>query len=361
MDLTSENHTDRIRFILNIGVIAIFAIILFALKALIFYLLEDYLFPILDIEILLKTSIMGDILSYIINILNLTLASIFGIKFFNRFVPEKSVSSTSELTLNKTSESEIDTGFNFTGFTMNKFGTQISHAFILLCMVYIPLDCLGYMIPGILDYSAIQFDVFDYSDENYFLFSILPMVGITLILNFFTALREEFTFRELILLNGEKYINSSTAFFYSALAFSYGHFGYILDLTPGLSWGFPLWWGFNALIIGFVSAWYFLKYKKLWPLVLAHLGNNTISSIAIRLYATDQNFYSFTLPYLYGGFIVIGILIYIIKFKVVVKSGKEMIQITKNYVQELDKPSDIFIDLFISLILFLLSMLLIIT
>ncbi len=352
-------HPDRFRFILLIGLIASVSLFLFLLKTGIFQLLDLYLFPYFNSSFSLTDSIVGEIISGTLNILNLFVSSFLGITLLNRIFPKTGSQANNSLSLASSKSELVSPWFTFQGLSVKNFPRQILEGLMLLCMVYIPLDCIGYMFPGILDYSANQFEVFSTDSNNYFKFAFLAMLGITIIRNFLTAMSEEFVFREIYVLSSKKYVNSASAFFYSAIAFSLGHFGYILVLERSYSWLFPVWWGVNALIIGFVSAWYFLKYSRLWPLIIAHLGNNVVSSLALRFYGLERPFWSFTIPRLYGIFIIVGFILYFFKKSVILDFFKQSVEYTRDYFNNLTTGKEKLIDLGLIFLLWFISMLLI--
>ena len=345
----SNPNSGRSHFIIVIGIMALINFTL--------YLLKLTFFSFIDPSNL--SSIGGELVNKFIALVNLFISSYFGLQLFNKFVKNTMDQDHESLSLKKPDKSIVESIPIFRVFTLKQIGIQLFHGILLLCMVYIPLDFLGYTFPGILDYSANQFDAFSSSNQNYFLFPLIGMLGITILTNLITAIQEEFVFRDLLLVNGKKFTNTSLAFLYSSVIFGYAHFSYIFALDSGYSWLFPVWWGLNAFFIGLISAWYFLKYQWIFPLIFAHLGNNIISSLAIRFYVLDKSFWGFTFPYLYGGFLVIGLFGFILYFSRVKHVVFDSFCYIKNYFKEIT-PQEGIIDVMLSILLFIISILLII-
>jgi membrane protease YdiL (CAAX protease family) len=247
----------------------------------------------------------------------------------------------------------------FSAFSLKNFHLRLLDGFGLLLLVYIPLDCLSYIFPDLLEYSASIFDVANTEDPlNYFLFPFGKMVLFTLIFNLFIATREEFIFRGFFLYSGKIHVNRSASYLYSACAFGFAHFSYIFTNT-GYSFLYPVYWGINAFLIGIFSAWYYLKKGNLWPVIIAHLLNNTISSIAIRFHVLGESFWEFTVPFLYGPFIISAIILYIIRLRTIKKIIRENIAYFKEYFETNSNIYEKLFDLVIIGFMFLTSGLLI--
>lgn len=204
----------------------------------------------------------------------------------------------------------------FKGFRFQKFGSQIKDGFLLFICIYIPLDFIGYLIPGVLDYSVNSLNAGVESDpNNYFLFDLPLMLVLTFVIHFFVALREEFLYRELFLTIGRKDMKSPNIFFLSALLFGLAHFNYIfLEQNTGKSFFYPLWWGLNGLIIGIFAAAYFWKNQRIFPVIFAHWMNNFLSAIVVRNFVLEISFWQNTFLYIYLPLLILAMLSIVMKW-----------------------------------------------
>jgi membrane protease YdiL (CAAX protease family) len=184
------------------------------------------------------------------------------------------------------------------------FGKQVEIFLILLCVVYVPLDLLFYLIPGVLQYSISSLT--DNSAGNYFYWEWATMIPITFAIHFCVAFREEYYFRHYVISQGQKELGMSTAWFYSAMTFSLGHFAYIFaPSTLGYSNFYPIIWGFSALLIGSIAGFVFSRTKTIWPVICAHWLNNVISASVLKRYMEGTPFSeNWTFPY--GPIIILG-------------------------------------------------------
>ncbi|MHA1647856.1 MAG: lysostaphin resistance A-like protein [Promethearchaeota archaeon] len=238
--------------------------------------------------------------------------------------------------------------FNFRGI-----GWQIRDGIILLLVFYVPLDCIGYMIPGVLQYSAksVGASVLN-APDNYFGASLLIFIVSALIIHISVATREEFVFRVFFIDVGRKEIGKLTAVLFSAILFGFAHFNYIFEeVDAGFSPFYPIIWGVSALIIGFVAAIYYAKKKRILPLIIAHFLNNIISASAIRKFVLGKEFWSYTLIYMYLPLIFIGIILFIFTFTHLRQYFRYFIAIFKNYHRENPKIQTVLIDVLLIVML----------
>ena len=187
-------------------------------------------------------------------------------------------------------------------------GKQIEIFLILLCVVYVPLDLLFYLIPGVLEYSAASLT--GNSTENYFFWDWTLMIPIAFVIHFCVAFREEYYFRHYINAQGQKELGQTTAWYYSVMTFSLGHFAYIFAPSSlGYSNFYPLLWGFSALLIGVISGFVFSRTHTLWPVICAHWLNNVISACVLKRYLEGipftENWVSPYGPIILFGFICV--------------------------------------------------------
>ncbi|MHA1612550.1 MAG: lysostaphin resistance A-like protein [Promethearchaeota archaeon] len=203
----------------------------------------------------------------------------------------------------------------FEGLRTNNFFSQLKDGFFLFVCIYIPLDFIGYTIPGVLEYSANSLGAATVDNPtNYFQFEFGLMILTTLIIHFFVAFREEFLYREFFLTMGKEELRTPVVYFYSALLFGLAHVNYIfLPENSELSIFFPIWWGLNGLLIGLIAGAYFWKKRRLFPVIFAHWLNNVLSAVVVRNHVLGVGFWNTTFLFIYLPLLTIGVVGYIFK------------------------------------------------
>jgi len=252
-------------------------------------------------------------------------------------------------------ESELFSGFKFTNF-----GKQIRDGLLLLCIVYTPLDFISYLIPGVLQFSADLLQATKSDDpENYFIFSPILMLIVTLCIHCCVALREEFVYRGVFLTYGSKQLSKSAAFIASVVMFGLAHFNYFFSAgAKNMSIFFSFWWGCNAVVIGITAALYYDVNKKIFPIIIAHFLNNVISAYSVRFFALGRPFWTSSGLFLYLPIIVFGAVSLIVS-KRIRCVAKEHINHFKNLMRDYkdghEEKKDYLIDIVFFLILWFLT------
>ncbi len=290
------------------------------------------------------------ILFYGLFALTTILAGTLALYFLTKFITRSSP-STSDGSLSLSDRSQHPVHYSdyklFQGFSLRNFPKQVRSAIVLLTVFYVPLDLLSYLLPNVLENSAITLSALDAtSPQNYFLYEF-PSVLISIVLiHFAVSFREEFLFREFYLIIGQKEVHKNTAFVFSALLFGLAHFDWFFSSQ---STNIPVWffllWGLNAMIIGFVSATFFTTTKQIWPLILAHWGNNIISSLVIRNYALRKSFWEVSFMQIYLPLLIVGVVALIFSFKSIGRFIKRGFTYMKNYRHENPSKKMVFIDI----------------
>ncbi|WP_371803251.1 lysostaphin resistance A-like protein [Candidatus Lokiarchaeum ossiferum] len=286
--------------------------------------------------------------------------SIFlGVLITNYFIPETTVvNNPNSLSLDRpvVSTQKISQSL-FDGFNFQNLLSQLKIALILLSCIYVPLDFLSYLIPGVLEFTANSLDATN--PDNYFLLdSSINMLIFTAIIHFSIAVREEFIYREFFISMGEEHVQKGTAFLYSAILFGLAHVNYIFDpANKGLSPLYPIWWGINALIIGFVSSYQFSKKKQIFPLILAHWINNLLSAVVVRNHILEIPFWSETFFYIYLPFFILGIVLIFITRKSIKGEYSQFFSLFKAYKIENPDKKYYAIDALMIILLWLVSFL----
>ena len=304
--------------------------------------------------------VLGSTLLDILHLGVSVFAVYLGIILTNYFIPNTpKVQKTNSLALEKPSvrTHKLSQGL-FDGFTFENFLSQLKVAIILISCIYLPLDLISYLLPGVLEFTATSLDA--YALDNYFLLDpLISMIFFTAIIHFTVAAREEFIYREFFLTLGEEHVKKGTAFLYSAILFGIAHVNYIFSpQSVGISPLYPIWWGINALIIGFVSAYQFSKSKQIIPLILVHWINNLLSAIVVRNHIRNIPFWSQTFLYLYLPFFVIGIFMIVLSRKSIKTELTQFIALFKAYKSENPDKRYYAVDLLILVFLWLITFLL---
>ena len=218
---------------------------------------------------------------------------------------------------------------------------------ILLTVFYVPIDLLSYLLPNVLDNSAVTLSALDATNPQIYFLYDFPSVLITIVLvHFAVSLREEFLFREFYLIVGQKEVHKNTAFVFSALLFGLAHLDWFFSpQSTNIPVGFFVLWGLNAMIIGFVCATFFTTTKQIWPLIFAHFGNNVISSLVIRNFALGKSFWEVSFLQIYLPLLIIGVGALIFSYKSIWRFVKQGFAYLRNYRQENPSKRMILIDI----------------
>jgi len=247
----------------------------------------------------------------------------------------------------------------FQGFTFKNFGSQLKSALILICIIYIPLDFFSYVFPLIFKLDVLEYQYNALTSSflgSYLSYDINLMIIMTIIIHFFVALKEEFVYRGFYIFMGEKKLNKSTAFIYSAILFGLAHFSYIFTtIEDGSSFFFPAWWFFNATIIGITSAYFYISKKQLWPLIIAHWVNNVISANILRRNHDGVPFWQESFLTIYVPIFVLTIVLLVIYRKSLIKHVKRIYNFFKDYIIE-TSPKLFAIDFGLLIIIWLMSL-----
>ena len=197
--------------------------------------------------------------------------------------------------------------------TRQNLRQQIIITFFLICVIYIPLDLLGYFIPGMLTYSA---NAAMLGSTNFLTISnTFQFFLLVFLLYFAVAIREEFYFRNFTIAQGERVIPAATVIIYSAVCFALEDFAYTFS-PIGSSYPiyFPIIWSLMALYIGLIAGYVYLRNRIIWPLILGNLVNNVVSAIVLRNFLAGKPFYlSIIFPYF--PFLILGVILLIIYCK----------------------------------------------
>ncbi|OLS11958.1 MAG: hypothetical protein RBG13Loki_4430 [Promethearchaeota archaeon CR_4] len=253
---------------------------------------------------------------------------------------------------------EISRQFGIFSISTKDGTSQLKHALLMWLLVFVPLDLLSYLIPGMLDFQTRSLIIppaeSDPGQGLYFSVSIFGIfLGLSILVHLFVATREEIMFRGVMQFWGQKNVGFTSSVVISALAFGLSHFSYWfspLGQSDPIFFYFALWWGAAGLFVGFMLGFYLRTTGRILPMILAHWWNNVVSTIAVWMYVSNNNAIS-TMSYLgwvlYLPLIVCGLVLAILWWSTILKAGKLVKKEVKSY---LNQPRyEIFFDIIFGL------------
>ena len=262
-------------------------------------------------------------------------------------------------------ERDISPTRNFLGLFVIKrsnFKYQLLYGFLLLFLVFIPIDFLTYFFaPEMLVYSA---EVLTINITNsYFMEPYLIFLGSVIIIQFSVAFYEESLARGFLTNRGSDYVPKMSAVIISSFYFGMGHFAYIFSPTslsvPAI---FPFIWMIEAFFIGVILSMTVLRRRWIFPAIFAHGMNNIISAHAIWNYLQGNDFMILGL-FLYLPLMIIGIVLLLLEFPLIKESlsigTKELRSYLKNDAQIKEKTDSkivrIMLDFLFGFLIFVLG------
>ncbi len=216
-------------------------------------------------------------------------------------------------------EEDISPSRNFLNLfkiSRKNFKFQLLYGILLLFLIFIPIDFLGYLlVPGLLDFSSTALDpagqssLNSYFNENYSIF-LLSVLLIPLCV----AIYEESLTRGFLTNRGSDYFNKMSAVIITSFFFGLGHFAYIINpSSSGLPIIFPIIWFLQTFLVGIILSMVVLRKHWIFPVIFAHTVNNFIASHSIWNYLNGIDF-SFMTFYVYIPLLIIGIVLFIWQF-----------------------------------------------
>ncbi|MHA1193275.1 MAG: CPBP family intramembrane glutamic endopeptidase [Promethearchaeota archaeon] len=219
-------------------------------------------------------------------------------------------------------ERDISPSRNFLGLfgiKRSNFKYQLLYGILILFLVFIPIDFLGYFfVPELLVYSAeaLTFNI----SNSYFFESYLIFLGSVIIIQFSVAFYEESLTRGFLANRGSDYVSKMSAVIISSFYFGMGHFAYIFSpASTRFPLIFPFIWLIEAFFIGIVLSMTVLRRRWIFPAIFAHGMNNIISAHAIWNYLQGNDFMILAL-FLYLPLMVIGVALLLWEFPLIKES-----------------------------------------
>jgi membrane protease YdiL (CAAX protease family) len=321
---------------------------------LIFMLIPVYLIPLLiDVNSVLYEPVVYSVRAIVL-ILGVTI-----FLYFANFIME---SQKRKIIL----EEDISPSKSFLklfNITKSNFKYQFLYGILILFLIFIPLDFFTYLlIPEMLYYSVealspnAEFSLNSYLLENYviFLFSVI-------IIQIFVAIYEESLTRGFLTNRGSEYVQKMSAVIISSFFFGLGHFGYILNPSSNIPVSFLFIWFLQTFLVGIILSMITLRRRWLFPVILAHAGNNIISAHAIWNFINGISFNVMTIVYI--PLLIVSIILFVWQFSRIKESLSIGFKEFKEYFKNdqsigedtIEKFARIMLDFLVGLIIFLIG------
>ncbi len=241
----------------------------------------------------------------------------------------------------KTLKGEIFHQFSIYSVTRKDWARQLKHALLMWLIVFVPLDFLSYLIPGMLDFQ--EFVLYTPPSQEslgsglYFTIPIFGMfIGFSILVHLGVAIHEETLYRGVLQFQGQEKVGVTSAMVISALFFGLSHFSsWFKDLNRPIY--FAIWWGASGLFVGLMLAFYLRTTGHIFPMILAHWWNNIVSTIAVWMFYSSRDAIATmaTLGYvLYLPLILCGVVFAIIWRHTIGNAGKLIKKEIKSYLNQ---------------------------
>jgi membrane protease YdiL (CAAX protease family) len=251
--------------------------------------------------------------------------------------------------------------------TKNNFKYQLLYGILLLFLVFIPLDFIFYLIPGMLGYSIDSLATSSITHQYLISQDYLVFLISVILIQTSVAYFEEILVRGLLAKRGDDYFNKMSAVIISSVYFGLGHLAYLLlPISSSYPIWFPIIWFLQALFVGIILGIFFLRRKWLFPVIFSHALNNIISANALWFWNNTGDFLTISL-YQYLPLLIIGIIIFILQYSRIKEAINNGLVEFRSYFQnderiretKGDKAVRIISDLFIGAIIFIIALFLI--
>jgi membrane protease YdiL (CAAX protease family) len=250
----------------------------------------------------------------------------------------------------QTIKAEITKQLRIFSISRHDWTRQLKHALLMWLVVFVPLDLISYLIPGMLEFQANSlYAAPSGSDLGSGLYFTIPVfgvfIGFSILVHFFVAMREETLYRGVLQFWGQEKAGMTSAMVISAIFFGLSHFSYWFnDMTQPVY--YPVWWGASGLFVGVMLSFYLRTTGRILPMILAHWWNNVVSTIAVWMFFSSGNAISTmtTLGYmLYLPLILCGIVLLFLWRSTLRNVAKKLKKEIKSYLNQ--SPYLIFFDI----------------
>ena len=210
------------------------------------------------------------------------------------------------------------------------FRDQLLYGILILFIVFIPLDFLGYyLFPATLEYTAVALS--SQSTDSYLLANYSIFLFSVLVIQISVAVYEESLTRGFLTGRGCEYFHKISAVIIPSLYFGLMHFAYFLNPA---SRNYPIWipfiWFLQTFLVAILLSIFIIKKKKIFPLIFAHALNNIISAHAVWNYLQGNDFMIITI-YLYIPLLIVSGILFILQFSRIKKGISDGFSEIKTY------------------------------
>ncbi len=193
----------------------------------------------------------------------------------------------------KALKEEISNQFSIFSITRKNWARLVKHALLMWLVVFVPLDFLSYLFPGMLEFQANSLYAPAAGESlGQGLYLVIPtfgvFIGFSILVHFLVAVREETLYRGVLQFWGQEKAGMTSAMVISAIVFGLSHFSYWFSNMDKPIY-FPLWWGASGLFVGLMLGFYLRATGHILPMILAHWWNNVVSTIAVWMFLPPQN------------------------------------------------------------------------
>ncbi|TXT63638.1 MAG: Metal-dependent membrane protease, CAAX family [Promethearchaeota archaeon] len=257
--------------------------------------------------------------------------------------------------------------FKLFAITKKNIKYQFLYAMMLLLLLFVPLDLIFYLIPGMMEYSIES--LASSSITNRYLISddYLTFLLSLLIIQSSVAFFEEVLVRALLAKRGDEYFRKISAVMISSFYFGLGHLAYLLlPISANYPLWFPLIWFIQAFFVAIILGVFFLRKKWLFPVIFSHALNNILSAHVLWLWNNSVDFF-FIFLYQYLPLLILGIILAAIQFPRVKESLNSGVLELKDYFKNNEKLGEttsdkilrIIFDFFLGFVIFIIALLLV--
>lgn len=210
------------------------------------------------------------------------------------------------------------------------FRDQLLYGILILFIVFIPLDFLGYyLFPATLEYTAVALS--SQSTDSYLLANYSIFLFSVLIIQISVAVYEESLTRGFLTGRGCEYFHKISAVIIPSLYFGLMHFAYFLNPA---SRNYPIWipfiWFLQTFFVAILLSIFIIRKKKIFPLIFAHALNNIISAHAVWNYLQGNDFMVVTMN-LYLPLLIVSGILFIWQFPRIKNSISDELSEIKTY------------------------------
>jgi membrane protease YdiL (CAAX protease family) len=210
------------------------------------------------------------------------------------------------------------------------FRDQLLYGILILFIVFIPLDFLGYyLFPATLEYTAVALS--SQSTDSYLLANYSIFLFSVLVIQISVAVYEESLTRGFLTGRGCEYFHKISAVIIPSLYFGLMHFAYFLN---PVSRNYPIWipfiWFLQTFFVAILLSIFIIRKKKIFPLIFAHALNNIISAHAVWNYLQGNDFMVVTMN-LYLPLLIVSGILFIWQFPRIKNSISDELSEIKTY------------------------------